>query len=123
MRISDWCSDVCSSDLHAAAAGLDDHVGHPRIPAIVAVGAALGKVRVAGRKAQFHPVGDDRDAVERRTERVDEADGRDLEAGAGVRDIIIRVESVAGLALAREHPRSEEHTSELQTLMRISYAV
>src|SRR3546814_21104421 len=86
---------LCRSP-HAAAAGLDDHVGHPRIPAIVAVGAALGKVRVAGRKAQFHPVGDDRDAVERRTERVDEADGRDLEAGAGVRDIIIRVESVAG---------------------------
>src|SRR3546814_19368199 len=30
MRISDWSSDVCSSDLHVADTGVDFHVGQDR---------------------------------------------------------------------------------------------
>src|SRR3546814_7523196 len=35
---------------------------------------------------------------------------------------IVALDKARGLEL-RQHPRSEEHTSELQSLMRISYAV
>src|SRR3546814_7950021 len=42
---------------------------------------------------------------------------------AGNRDIFARGALHAALALAGRQPRSEEHTSELQSLMRISYAV
>src|SRR3546814_2778434 len=34
-----------------------------------------------------------------------------------------RVSACAGIAVPLQNPRSEEHTSELQSLMRISYAV
>src|SRR3546814_9972713 len=98
MRIRDWSSDVCSSDL-------DPAVG-----------------RIQRRQ---------RDTGDRRRQRERQIDQRVEEA-------------LAGEAIAREHPgdqraehrvdqradqrraeaeRSEEHTSELQSLMRISYAV
>src|SRR3546814_2439168 len=79
MRISDWSSDVCSSD--------------------------LGAVR---RGEQLLPL------VERR-----EAEGRDVGLEEAHR---MRVEGRddRGKPLVL---RSEEHTSELQSLMRISYAV
>src|SRR3546814_10368771 len=89
MRISDWSSDVCSSDLIVVRAHLQsahrveravDHLGLGRpaavFPAIAQRGARLrgfGRVIAAARHA--------------------------------------------------EGGRSEEHTSELQSLMRISYAV
>src|SRR3546814_3353234 len=113
MRISDWSSDVCSSDLgvvhedgdrtervpHHAQALLDrgpiaDVDGHPDRRA--AVGGDLGRRGVS------------RVAVE--------VEDRDLGAvvGQALRD---------AEADARCAPRSEEHTSELQSLMRISYAV
>src|SRR3546814_8928621 len=51
----------------------------------------------------------------------------DLDPRPGVRDaLILRRRGVAGgefLALELDPVRSEEHTSELQSLMRISYAV
>src|SRR3546814_3140181 len=91
MRISDWSSDVCSSDLLRDAAVVE-------------------------------PANGERAA--RRSERIVvlEADARQH-----VDDV---VHGLAGhLALGeflRQHGlglRSEEHTSELQSLMRISYAV
>src|SRR3546814_7661911 len=101
MRISDWSSDVCSSDLlrqHAADAEHDDrtdqridavadqHLGQPLFHALHEI-AFDRRVGLALRNA-------DTDAVERLRQR--------------------RVV---------HKPRSEEHTSELQSLMRISYAV
>src|SRR3546814_1582771 len=44
-------------------------------------------------------------------------------SGDGRRSIGKRLDVHAGLVLARRRLRSEEHTSELQSLMRISYAV
>src|SRR3546814_8837933 len=103
MRISDWSSDVCSSDLHVRRR--DD--------------AAIVEV---AREHVFHQVF-----------------GPDLVGAGGQR--------LVGIVAAREHGdldvlagaggerddaadhlvgvtrRSEEHTSELQSLMRISYAV
>src|SRR3546814_5749802 len=88
MRISDWSSDVCSSDLF-------EHVPPP------AVGAA-GEGHVVG-----DGVDDDGEAV--LGHRVDEA----TEAG-GPAEVLAQLPVV---------DRSEEHTSELQSLMRRSYAV
>src|SRR3546814_10264870 len=90
MRISDWSSDVCSSDLQAV--GMKRKAGH-------AVGRALVGVRgtiIAPRR---------RDG--RRGGRC--ASSRSISRPRPLR------ERAAG--------RSEEHTSELQSLMRISYAV
>src|SRR3546814_10156982 len=91
MRISDWSSDVCSSDL------IGDRIGD-----ILRLAAARDRLGVGAH------VGDDRLrrvlAVVGHLERRSEDIGVD-EAGAD------RVD------------RSEEHTSELQSLMRISYAV
>src|SRR3546814_4298599 len=86
MRISDWSSDVCSSDLAGEAGG-------------VAVGAEA--LREAGTAPQ---------AAER-------AEHLDLRSHGAA-----QVAPAARLP-ARQPGRSEEHTSELQSLMRISYAV
>src|SRR3546814_10765544 len=98
MRISDWSSDVCSSDL---------------------VGTRH------------------RDVVDRLLAEMEEVaqhlalDGREVADDAaapalapllfGLVDRLLDLFAQARLAIAAE--RSEEHTSELQSLMRISYAV
>src|SRR3546814_2613040 len=100
MRISDWSSDVCSSDLSASA------------------GAALAWRRRA-RKARRFSFSISAEGVTTRVSRV-----------AKVRPKATAVESCrhhwvegAPTVMVREKKRSEEHTSELQSLMRISYAV
>src|SRR3546814_3670605 len=106
MRISDWSSDVCSSDLDPAGTRFGEHgILRPegvlgpdmrgiRIDILIAVGMALD-------------AGCSEDAEVRM--RVDDA-GCNPFAGA-----------VDDAHAGRE--RSEEHTSELQSLMRNSYAV
>src|SRR3546814_2418976 len=92
MRISDWSSDVCSSDLRA------DHVG-----AELAAGR-LGDAEVA--------------ILEERPEaRADEGAAVGMGDGEGLAAPHL-VHGTSQLVC-----RSEEHTSELQSLMRISYAV
>src|SRR3546814_5006969 len=100
MRISDWSSDVCSSDLlHARIVGARDRV-------------AVGRAQL--------------DIVHRRNVEVERR-----------QPVLIMALEARELAVARRddvefilaHPvgghrrRSEEHTSELQSLMRNSYAV
>src|SRR3546814_5952927 len=110
MRISDWSSDVCSSDLIATqkAASLPAKAGvggetRPRGPAPVAGGTA-------GRNEVEHP---------ERSEGLPQA-ASGLAGSAARTRLIGRGTSNAA---ARSAARSEEHTSELQSLMRISYAV
>src|SRR3546814_2637773 len=94
MRISDWSSDVCSSDL----AGVD-----PLAERDAAYGGGSGRQDAgADRGPQF----DDGDSDRSRAAFYRQGCGRDREWRPDV-------------AL----DRSEEHTSELQSLMRISYAV
>src|SRR3546814_9314383 len=96
MRISDWSSDVCSSDLHAfQPQGLQIRADHPAHEQRAVVPTVFRPMN-----ASIEP---QRQAIDRRG------------AFAG-----IAVRSAVAL-LARR--RSEEHTSELQSLMRISYAV
>src|SRR3546814_5914871 len=91
MRISDWSSDVCSSDLGAVCAD-----GHLRAEPFDLAGGAMDRwpVRLAlGVLA-------------------DSSSGRHCCLADRV-----------GSAERPDPDRSEEHTSELQSLMRISYAV
>src|SRR3546814_1135906 len=96
MRISDWSSDVCSSDLrldgveqqqHRPARRWPPDLGHVEPERQHAVGQ-LDRHGARGRRPHARSV-------------ADHHDDRDRQPGA----------------------RSEEHTSELQSLMRISYAV
>src|SRR3546814_6505192 len=81
MRISDWSSDVCSSDLieYLPARRVAEIAGENR--------------RILGERDLRQPTADDRFA------------------------------DILGEFARALRPRSEEHTSELQSLMRISYAV
>src|SRR3546814_4945050 len=92
MRISDWSSDVCSSDLRLSV-----------VPGPFTASFA-------------HAVAGD-DATEM-------ADTQDL-LGALVAASMLVAEPppASGPTTYRMLERSEEHTSELQSLMRISYAV
>src|SRR3546814_1533099 len=88
MRISDWSSDVCSSDLRDA-----------------------GDVTAA--RLSRH------DAALKRLARIEHV-GHDAAPSGGAAQVIV---DEATFVLPLEGVRSEEHTSELQSLMRISYAV
>src|SRR3546814_4955053 len=123
MRISDWSSDVCSSDLRLAAR---------RACAVTGVDLdTLTERQVAGEQSGIELGGQLLGAV--LAEQVGAADveveqGVAGEQGEGLiallavaqqqRDVFRRV---AGRV--DDFQRSEEHTSELQSLMRISYAV
>src|SRR3546814_10153714 len=134
MRIIDWSSDVCSSDLRNPA-----RVEHERHVLDADVGdqamrAALGIHVVEHRAAAVHgPVAHVEVAVADRGHAFDDAESP---VHAGLADLVAEdVQLVAAVEvggddlagrqrlLARADQRSEEHTSELQSLMRISYAV
>src|SRR3546814_2143206 len=109
MRISDWSSDVCSSDLDGVRGAA--RIGEQRRQSDnfgFAEGAAAAGVstREAARLDSFIQ------ALSRTAgNQVDMAEG----GAAGIADRA-RNERLTRI-------RSEEHTSELQSLMRISYAV
>src|SRR3546814_4551439 len=98
MRISDWSSDVCSSDLDRKSES----------------GSAEVAPRMAVLRRHLH------DAVP--------LDQAATDAGISLRTARrwlarYRADGPAGLARPTRPERSEEHTSELQSLMRTSYAV
>src|SRR3546814_9320355 len=113
MRISDWSSDVCSSDLlvgtprflrsqdidvSPAEGALDQHEAQAQTTVLVSVdGAVAGVLAIA-------------DAIK--------PDARDAVAELKARCII----PVMLTGDNERTARSEEHTSELQSLMRTSYA-
>src|SRR3546814_2946350 len=104
MRISDWSSDVCSSDLDVAVGVVDDLLAHGD-------GEGLGEAAVH-LALDDHRI-DPRAAV---VQRVEAAHLGDAGVGIYVDHADVRAERIG-------HVRSEEHTSELQSLMRISYSV
>src|SRR3546814_9481221 len=98
MRISDWSSDVCSSDL-----------GAPPVSRSCAGAHSGATASPAKRRAQV------RSCIDKRRAR-------------GVSTAVAVADRIAALAAegAPRHlrtRRSEEHTSELQSLLPISYAV
>src|SRR3546814_2158705 len=117
MRISDWSSDVCSSDLDAVLldVGLFLAVEAHADAAFERGGIVEAAARVAG-QAVGRGVAHRRVSMRRprrETGRINATArmGGATAAGTGLRP-----------ASARAAARSEEHTSELQSLMRTSYA-
>src|SRR3546814_4730291 len=106
MRISDWSSDVCSSDLdrEAVRQGLGHAHGRPRRRS----GAGDPDRLAAARQRTGHrrPAAWPRD--------------RGLRPGVLGQD---HADLADHRAVPEARWRSDEHTSELQSLMRISYAV
>src|SRR3546814_4503900 len=105
MRISDWSSDVCSSDL--ADDEVRRHLAGERCADLFHLRLDDG---VAGLPHQ-RPAAGSGNAVEQRLAALHVAD----DGGAGV--------PLQHVTRQERQDRSEEHTSELQSLMRISYAV
>src|SRR3546814_4927579 len=149
MRISDWSSDVCSSDLlcreHGTAAMLVTHdMG------VIAETADRVAVMYAGRIAEIGPVQDvikhphhpytsglmgAIPSMAHKTERLTQIDGamprlNAIPKGCAFNPRCPKVFDPCYVDRPEPMPagnsqvaRSEEHTSELQSLMRISYAV
>src|SRR3546814_3061197 len=120
MRISDWSSDVCSSDLSTASTGRS----------AVARGAAAIRVLQPVHRCQARRPGAELACdLHDRSRSANEADrGRYPDRRRGRQRLrapaAAHASLVAGRRAAAAQPiRSEEHTSELQSLMRISYAV
>src|SRR3546814_1743625 len=114
MRISDWSSDVCSSDLQPDIA---EDLGEAR--------RARREDDVAGEC--IAPADADADAVHRGDRRLLEPCDRARDAmqapDLGHRPGDTGVAHLLYVHACAKGVRSEEHTSELQSLMRISYAV
>src|SRR3546814_4352898 len=139
MRISDWSSDVCSSDL--LAAGDDREVaGKVGIHRMVRVGSqATTRAELSQELREVY--GEIKEYLERNGASVAVADLMMTVPNRSLRlldDGELREYGLSGtnavqddldrIILARKCgdefvKRSEEHTSELQSLMRISYAV
>src|SRR3546814_6624076 len=115
MRISDWSSDVCSSDLIATS---DESprgfrvTRKPLVPGVRSHAGRRGGGTHRGRRSRS-----------RRMERFRRRAGLERRHAADAAD------GGRGREVHRDQPwrqrgfRSEEHTSELQSLMRLSYAV
>src|SRR3546814_5234168 len=103
MRISDWSSDVCSSDL-------------PRHHLVLDGGRhELSDIAAEHRDLLDQPA---RDRLQRDIGHQEHRLDPVVERLVHARHLIFVFE-----VGDRAQPRSEEHTSELQSLMRISYAV
>src|SRR3546814_5139772 len=118
MRISDWSSDVCSSDLAGRPSRHHD-VTAGRLHNDTAYGltgefAADGKTPIVVHRVPLMSL---KPADLTNPERIPDATLRDA-LYAATRDLTGKP-----FEAALKHFRSEEHTSELQSLMRISYAV
>src|SRR3546814_9902849 len=103
MRISDWSSDVCSSDLTSF---------HFSTSISITARLAVGNFTSTSSRRRDVPSSETRDSIKSSSPGLCPSINKsDLSSGIS-RKTSIRVAE-----------RSEEHTSELQSLMRISYAV
>src|SRR3546814_3280597 len=119
LRISDWSSDVCSSDLSRRQQASKPETDLQRAAPLDQPDRIVGGTR--GGPGQLHAGhGMDQHAAPDPTQRP-------LEVHRVCVHILFpgreNVDPITRNRLDMRVPRSEEHTSELQSLMRISYAV
>src|SRR3546814_5520701 len=109
MRISDWSSDVCSSDLSPTSS--------QRTSFAIRWCSASSRPTSPSRIASRRPA-----SVPRRTPAMIELDLQFASTGAA--PALADLQRWCELALRqRSGDRSDDHTSELQSLLRIAYAV
>src|SRR3546814_1997143 len=101
MRISDWSSDVCSSDLRVSCT-------------IFPPDSSTSTCRFASHSMV---------CMTKRTEFTFFVSVRVPKGSPGLRTDTLTSARMEPSSIFPSHERSEEHTSELQSLMRISYAV
>src|SRR3546814_3199651 len=125
MRISDWSSDVCPSDLTMTHAIDGDLVFGHRFEQ-----GALRARRCAVDFVGKQQLGENRAGMEHEAllaliEHADPEDVRWQQVGGELQALEIQAKACRHRPRQRgfAKPRSEEHTSELQSLMRSSYAV
>src|SRR3546814_2253834 len=104
MRISDWSSDVCSSDLRRPRFGQHRRLRPGMEQARLADRLRCRILLLLGERGLQHGLG--------------QRGGGRCAAGRCAGDV-----TLADLGVDADPGRSEEHTSELQSLMRTSYAV
>src|SRR3546814_10298725 len=126
MRISDWSSDVCSSDLlfhlvrvgRIALARLDVHDRQGETPRRNELAAAmLARASGAGEAVLRALVAFDLGAFESRPVRLAVSKARDVAVHNLLEHGILKL---GGPAMPRDS-RSEEHTYELKSLMLLTY--
>src|SRR3546814_6505962 len=108
MRISDWSSDVCSSDLTAFCIHSRIHREHPRAACVLHTHMPYATALTSLEDTPLEPIS--QNALRYYN---------DVAYDGSYNGLASDLEEGARMARAR----SEEHTSELQSLMRISYAV
>src|SRR3546814_9379388 len=109
MRISDWSSDVCSSDLVLTGAGISAESGVPTFRDSDGLWEGHNVEDVATPEAYEHRPSFVQKFYDERRAFLSKVEPNAAHVALG------RLSELIG--------RSEEHTSELQSLMRISYAV
>src|SRR3546814_8066397 len=118
MRISDWSSDVCSSDL------LDADKGSLSLPKDLAIAVVAQETpSLPDLAIEFVLDGDiELRSLEARLTKAEDA--HDVETISNIHERLNAIGGYAARARAATllHGRSEEHTSELQSLMRPSTA-
>src|SRR3546814_4350942 len=113
MRISDWSSDVCSSDLFSCGERVDDRL----------------ELRATQNFVIEHPLRKLRPITGRW--QGDSGHGGGFDQRAGMLGGVVKLDALTApwhverrsIIGSGDRVRSEEHTSELQSLMRISSAV
>src|SRR3546814_7127594 len=115
MRISDWSSDVCSSDLLVSLtnSAWGRGKGQDLVPGYTQLMDKVGHSTLLGPDLEQD--------LESQAAKLQQSFRDQWIVQTGSRDNLL-VQQGSGLLVLQEH-RSEEHTSELQSLMRISYAV
>src|SRR3546814_10589221 len=131
MRISDWSSDVCSSDLPDQVVTERSRFGEDEVrpeDRAAARDVAVDRDGLTGEADVTVDSARDRDRLSRRDDVAgDGAADRDrlarsVDIAWATQEELDQYLHVLAEAEKRDHRRSEEHTSELQSLMRISYA-
>src|SRR3546814_2456012 len=125
MRISDWSSDVCSSDLRCLEAATQRPAeGETEAIRWKAAGGGVHARQCLGvalaNQQRWMGAADEFEGAAKDAQAARDPDAGSYWAQAG------NAWLAAGEAVNAQHAldaRSEEHTSELQSLMRISYAV